>query len=493
MKLRFYLVLVFSMFCLFDTTLVNAETKIITAVGSYTMGEGETMLVAKERAVEQAMRIASEQAGVYVESYSQMNKFQLTTDEINVLSRSVITINDRKFEDPKFVSGGFVIQVTITAIVDSDSIASLRNRLKEKSAIETLKQIQADYVQAQNQIEELKQQLQSAKTEQEKKQVVTEIALSEQSFTAKQLAEKAYKYASQRDYTQAISTYTQAIALSSGTDQANYYNQRASLYRFHLNQCNMAIADYSQAIAVSSGADQAKHYDDRAQTYYIYLHQPAIAISDYNQAIAVTFGTKQGFYYTKRASIYTDLNQYDMAIADYNKAIALNSGVAQYYVERGILYRRLGQLDMAIADCTKAIALNSGAEQSRDWYPRAEQAKYYRTRGYTYEKLKQLDMAIADYNKAAFLNPTDFDNSSALIELYDELKQDNLALAECDRLIALDPKHYNYYNLKANYLVRKDRKSEAIDVWRSFIANASNKAQIGWAKQAIVNLGGNWE
>ena len=48
----------------------SAEPHAITATGEYTMGEAETLLVARERALEDAKRNAAEQVGVYVTSSS---------------------------------------------------------------------------------------------------------------------------------------------------------------------------------------------------------------------------------------------------------------------------------------------------------------------------------------------------------------------------------------------------------------------------------------
>ena len=61
------------------------------------MGEGETITNAKDMALRQAMRTASEQVGVYVESYSKVVNAQLTRDEISVLSSSVMEIIKKGF------------------------------------------------------------------------------------------------------------------------------------------------------------------------------------------------------------------------------------------------------------------------------------------------------------------------------------------------------------------------------------------------------------
>ena len=59
-----------------------AEVKEIISEGTYNMGDGETPGVAESRALLQAKRIALEQAGTYVESYTRVENLQLTKDEI---------------------------------------------------------------------------------------------------------------------------------------------------------------------------------------------------------------------------------------------------------------------------------------------------------------------------------------------------------------------------------------------------------------------------
>jgi len=74
------------------------EIKEIVSEGHYNMGDGETPSVAESRALLNAKRIALEQAGTYVESYSKVKNFQLTEDEVKVLASGTIevTILDKK-------------------------------------------------------------------------------------------------------------------------------------------------------------------------------------------------------------------------------------------------------------------------------------------------------------------------------------------------------------------------------------------------------------
>ena len=70
------------------------------------MGEAETPLVAKERAAEQAMRAAAEQAGVYLESLTEVQNMRLVRDEITVLTATVLAVVDKKYSQRSVDTGG---------------------------------------------------------------------------------------------------------------------------------------------------------------------------------------------------------------------------------------------------------------------------------------------------------------------------------------------------------------------------------------------------
>ena len=76
----------------FYPSLASAQIKEIIAEGTYNMGDGETPSVAESRALLQAKRTALEQAGTYVESYSKVKNFQLTEDEIKVITSGLISL-----------------------------------------------------------------------------------------------------------------------------------------------------------------------------------------------------------------------------------------------------------------------------------------------------------------------------------------------------------------------------------------------------------------
>src|SRR3989304_2881342 len=172
---------------------VSAQTKEIIAEGTYNMGDGETPSVAESRALLQAKRIAVEQAGTYVESYTKVKNLQLTEDEIKVLSSGLMEVEilDKK---RTIVGDGFNFWVKIKAKVNPDKIEERAKRVKEKSVVEDYKKIQEAYDKSQKDIEELKRQLAGAKGEAEKKPIGTKIADEERLLKAREGFEKGYQY-----------------------------------------------------------------------------------------------------------------------------------------------------------------------------------------------------------------------------------------------------------------------------------------------------------
>ena len=73
-------------------SLAQAETKVLTAEATYTMGDGETPSFAEVMALQKAKQMALEQAGTYVESYTKVQNLNLTTEEIQTIAGGVLQV-----------------------------------------------------------------------------------------------------------------------------------------------------------------------------------------------------------------------------------------------------------------------------------------------------------------------------------------------------------------------------------------------------------------
>jgi tetratricopeptide (TPR) repeat protein len=288
-----------------------AQIKEIVSEGAYNMGDGETPSVAESRALLNAKRVALEQAGTYVESYTKVENIQVTKDEIQVLASGIMEVEilDKK---RTIVGDGFRFWVKIKASVNPDRIQEMAKKVKEKSVVDDYKKIQEAYDKSQREIEELKKQLAQAKGEKEKKQIVAKITDDEKLFNANEWFEKGKNYHLNKEYDKAIEAYTKAIALD--PNYAYAYNNRGVTYG-KKGQYDRAIEDYNRAIAINP--NYAEAYRNRGVAYY-------------------------------------EKGQYDRIIEDYNKVIALNPNDAYAYHFCGVAYAIEGQYDRALSDLQKA-------------------------------------------------------------------------------------------------------------------------------------------
>jgi len=493
------------LFLFFAATLpANAEIKTITAIGEYTMGEGETMPVAKERALAEAVKSATEQAGVYVESYRRTSNLVLAKDEVNVLDRGVVEVLDKHYDDPQYTGSACYLRVTITARVDTGNIEVLRRTFQSKSLAADLKRMQAAYEDCQQDIKKLKAQLAQASGN-KKKDIAQRIAENEKRFRVAWLIEQGYNSAEQKSYEASIQAFTQAIVLDPRCAFA--YLNRGNTYH-ELKQLDLALADYNKAIAIDPADDYAYYnrgvlygnlnrYDLAIADYdkaiainpnnvhahnnrgiaYARAKQYDLALADYNKAIAID--PNNAYTYDNRGNAYFELRQYQQALADYDKSIALDPNNKNAYNNRGQVKSALGQYELAIADYDKAILLGSNITY------------VYNSRGMAYNQLKQYQEAITNYDKAIELDP-----SNVVAYYYRGVANYNLkkfesAIADYDKVLALDPGRLTgAYFYKGLALVYLQRHQEAIDVLWLYIRYGNDVNRIEAAKNVIRQLGG---
>ncbi len=101
------------------SNVIFAEPQEISAEGEYRLGDRDSRETAKLAALADAKRKIIEQVGVYVESYSEMNKFNLTQDQIRTAANAMIKI---KHEEVHYYENGTLCRAFVVATVDTDNI-----------------------------------------------------------------------------------------------------------------------------------------------------------------------------------------------------------------------------------------------------------------------------------------------------------------------------------------------------------------------------------
>lgn len=347
-KYRFW-----AMVCLLGLYLSLAGTaaaapQTITAAGVYTMGDGETLAAAKERARAEAMRAATEQAGVYLESTTEVRNWAVTQDEVRAIAGSILTVQDTRYTKAFVSENSIQVTATITALVDPLDMDTLRSRLREKKAAEdyaALKEAyaksQADSARLTDEVASLKEQLAAAPTPAAAQQLRTDIARNEQVFGAAQWLEKGnlLQYG-RHDYYGAVDAYSQAIAYDA--QYAEAYRQRGNARKAKGDTLE-ALADYGQAIRLEP--QTADTYVERARLYLAQRRYQE-AVNDYTLALNLA---PTAASYAGRGDVEFARHDWEAALADYEAAAGLEDGYAAAWYGEGRALEQLGRKAEAAA------------------------------------------------------------------------------------------------------------------------------------------------
>lgn len=161
--------------CFSPATVICAQEYTIEAVGTYMIGDGpeENINIAKERARTEAFRQASEQAGVYVESYSKVQNAALTHDDVEIISAQVCKVKNEKIE-PVIVENHIQIKCSILAVVNTANI-DLKAILADKKAVTQVKELQNKINNLQIENQKLKEQYKNTTDTYDREQINKQI------------------------------------------------------------------------------------------------------------------------------------------------------------------------------------------------------------------------------------------------------------------------------------------------------------------------------
>ena len=172
-----FLVALLVVWSLFFMPAAQAEVRTYDGVGEYLMSDFETFDVAQQRAKQRAEQNACEQAGVYVESRTEVRNAQVTKDEIITMTSGILKIVDVQFKREIVDDNTTRIRATVKAQIDSNDINQwLTKGAQERSALvaqnEELRRANAEQ---DKQITALKKQLADVKTQKDKERIKQEI------------------------------------------------------------------------------------------------------------------------------------------------------------------------------------------------------------------------------------------------------------------------------------------------------------------------------
>lgn len=100
---------------------VTAAPEIIEADGVYMMGDNDAPKFARDAARAEAMRAATERAGIYIESTSEVQGYALTHDEIRTVAAAVLRVLHEE-ATPELVGDAWRYRVHLVCSVDTEGI-----------------------------------------------------------------------------------------------------------------------------------------------------------------------------------------------------------------------------------------------------------------------------------------------------------------------------------------------------------------------------------
>lgn len=100
---------------------VSAAPEIIEVDGVYMIGDNDAPKFARDTARAEAMRAATERAGIYIESTSEVQGYALTRDEIRTVAAAVLRVL-REEATPELVGDAWRYRVHLVCSVDTEGI-----------------------------------------------------------------------------------------------------------------------------------------------------------------------------------------------------------------------------------------------------------------------------------------------------------------------------------------------------------------------------------
>lgn len=293
-----------------------AEVITVTGMGRYELmaGNNESPALAKARAEKDALRNAAEQAGVYLESKTEVQLGKLTTDEVRTLCAALLKVKGvSKFSVTPLADDSFCYTCELTAQVDTASITP-----------EKIAELKEDFQRNQHK-QDLKKQVDQLEQEQEEntakygeaiRQYETEKRARKQQ--AAQWREAAQKFKAGYAFGSAFEALDNAIAVD--PEDAEAYLERGNLFLM-FQTYPKALADFDKAIALTP-------HDATAYAAYGSKGVVYSAMKDYPKAIECYSSLLNGApnhvrALLSRSACYVNLKEYQKALADVDKVLTI--------------------------------------------------------------------------------------------------------------------------------------------------------------------------
>lgn len=351
---------------------------------SYQASEADSKLSSRAISLEQVKRLLLEEVGTYLESETEVKNFQLTKDQIVVLTAGIVRT---EIIEEKWDGKVYYLKAIIAA--DPIEVAKSIDRLrKDRQKVKDLEETRKKADELLKEVEKLKTELKAAgaekKMSKQKEYISATKGLGAIDFYEKgrSLISPAHSFASWRD---AIEAFDEAIKLNPKYEMA--YLERGAAH-YVLKDFAKAIRDFNKVIEMNPISVSAYH--NRGNVYK--------DLGDYDQAVkefrkVLLIDPQYAWAYFGIANCHAQRGDYLLALGGYKTFIDLEPNVFVGYYHRGLLYKKLGDFSNAIKDLDTVIKLMPNF------------ASAYVNRALAYIELGDYRQAINDFNRAIELEP----------------------------------------------------------------------------------------
>ncbi len=449
-----------------------AKTLTFTKEYTYQASEADSKLSCRTLALDQVKRLLLEEIGTYLEAQTEVKNYQLTKDEVTVLTAGIVS---SEVKEEKWDGKSYWLKAQIVA--DPEDVAkALDNLRKDHEKVQELEEARGKADAASKEIEKLRKEISMLKGQADNQQM-KKYDEAVNKLTANDWFEKGRVLNNAKKYDDAIDAFNKAIEID--PKNADFYFYRGGNY-YDMKNFEQAILDAGKAIELdpkSFSGYGLRGLANRAMGNYgkAILDFDKIIKSDsnkhYSKAIAAI---KRVIAYVHRGKTYAAMGQSAAAIKDYDKAIELNSNNAEAYLERGIIYLQLGyhkaqkEFDAAkdkmsdqerdsllermakgdpirlplakssdcqrgIHDLDKAIDLNSTFKSA------------YMERGSAYINLGEYQQGINDYNRVITIDPQNVGAYLFRANAYSKIGNSKQAVKDYDKAVEINPKDARVY------------------------------------------------
>ena len=464
---------------------VFAELKTFVKEYTYQASEIDSKRSCRVIALEQVKRLLLEELGTYLESYTEVKNYQLSTDKIVTLTAGIVST---KIITESFDGKIYCLKAELKA--DSNSVAqSVLNYRNDWHKMRELVDLRKKTDQLRSQISELKRQLVYYPTK-DKGEKIQDYNKQIDSLNAIDWIEKGTVFYNGKKYKDAIFAFSKAIELEPNTFIS--YNGRGLSYEYNNNH-REAIEDFNIALKFAPDNQWKSLVLSNRSMPHIRLGNYDEAMKDCNQAIALdpenymafnNRGITQKFLmvieaakadfdtaikinsqfsslYGNRGMIYAITDNFNQAMVDLNKAVELDSKNAYAYSWRGAVYAYLDKMHEAIIECDTSINLDPNNAElyvnyamvlflGKRYMLSIEKANKaiilnpklpgaYNKRGMSYSELGYYDKALHDLNKAIILNPKSPFFYVNRGKIYAKIKKYEFAIKDCENAIQFQP------------------------------------------------------